>query len=144
MKREIARRVNVSQSDGQAVEAPACRCGGRARIRYSSLKWFEIEPTLVLVAACSHGEPRATWLQLPTSDFDESEASNDDRAPAGLERRTTPSAPISRTSYAVDPGHGLAAKAALNLNFDLRAVEITTAMAPPPQSDIARSRWMAR
>jgi phage terminase large subunit GpA-like protein len=41
--------------------------------------------------------------------------------------------------------YALAAKAALNLNFDLRAVEVTTAtVVPVAQSDTGRSRWMAR
>jgi phage terminase large subunit GpA-like protein len=41
--------------------------------------------------------------------------------------------------------YALAAKAALNLNFDLREIEVkTTTAAPSVQSDIGRSRWMAR
>jgi hypothetical protein len=38
------------------------------------------------------------------------------------------------------------AKAALNLNFDLRAIEVKSGAenSAPPPSDIGRSRWMAR
>jgi phage terminase large subunit GpA-like protein len=40
--------------------------------------------------------------------------------------------------------YALAAKAALNLNFDLREIEVKTTAAPKIQSDIGRSKWMAR